>query len=128
MLLSSYTVSSLTYVLPTELGFHVEYYFLELVPIVLNLTVCIVCTARIMDFFEKRNQTGAREEGEAGLDGVERRNQTGQDEAGGSLFFEIGKHLNTMVLVLMILGCEFDVPSLHMSGYGLLCHFTSVLL
>ena len=106
MLLSSYSVFGLTYVLPTELGVNMEYYFLEIVPIVIMLTACVVCTSRVMDYFERRSRRGAqgRPEVERQID-PERENE----EAKRSLLFQIGEQLNAIVLLLMMLGCKFYV-------------------
>ena len=106
MLFSSYAVWGLLYFLPKELGANVEYTMLELVPIVLNLTVCIIFTSLLMDFFEKRNRQNERRNQEA-EDGAGQNDPALRIDEGGSFFSQIVQILNTMVLLLVMLGCEF---------------------
>ena len=106
MLFSSYAVYGLMYFLPKELGVNVEYYMLEILPIVLNLTVCIIFTSLLMDFFEKRNRQNERDNQEA-EDGAGQNDPDLRNDEGVGLFSEIVQQLNTMVLMLVMLGCEF---------------------
>ena len=113
MLLSSYTVFSLTYTLPTELGVNAEFYFLELVPIILMFTLCVVFTSRVLAYFEKRNQGGAQGEDDG----------RHVEDAKSSFLYQIFDQLNTIVLLLMMLGCKlFEI------GRTLPCHHTVRLL
>ena len=109
MLLSSYAVFGLTYILPTQLGAHLEYYFLELVPITLNLTLCVIFTSDVMLYFEKRDQKGAQSEREGGRDISELTDESMRRTGGttNAFVFDVGTHLNTIALLLMMLGCKF---------------------
>ena len=114
MLLSSYAVYGLMYILPTQLGAHLEYYFLELVPITLNLTVCVIFTSNLMLYFERRNRKGAESERESGRDISELSNESMRQNGGGTtstFLLHLVTHLNTIVLVLMMLGCKFGPAS-----------------
>ena len=106
MLFSGYAVYGLMYFLPQELGANVEYYMLEVIPIVLNLTVCIIFTSLLMDFFENRNRQNERGNQEA-EDGAGQNDPALRNDKGRSLFSEIVQILNMMVLLLVMLGCEF---------------------
>ena len=106
MLFSGYAVYGLMYFLPQELGANVEYYMLEVIPIVLNLTVCIIFTSFLMDFFEKRNRRNERGNQEA-EDGAGQNDPALRNDEGRNPFSQIVQILNTIVLVLVMLGCEF---------------------
>ena len=109
MLLSTCAVSGLTYVLPRQLGVHVEYYFLELVSITLRITACVVFTSWIMDYFQKRDRKGARGEREAGPGGERNDPASQNDQDGHALLPVFAQVTNWIVLVLMMTGCELLV-------------------
>ena len=113
MLLSSYAVFGLTYILPTQLGAHLEYYFLELVPVTLTLTLCVIFTSHFMHYFERRNQKRAQSEHEGGRDISELTNESMRRNGGTTSTFlsRISDPLNTIVLVLVMLGCKFGIAS-----------------
>ena len=111
MLLSGLAAFGLTYVLPTQLEGHLEYYFLELVPITLNLTFCVIFTSALMDFFERRDRNRVRDEREVGAGaGAGEQNDPApprNDEDGASILAQIAQIANTTTLLLIMLGCEF---------------------
>ena len=123
MLLSGLTVYGLTYVLPTLLGGQLEYYFLELVAIILQLTVCVIFTSLLMDFFERRDRHGARGEHEVGASAGGERNNS-NDEDGNSVLAMLAQIANTTFLMLMMLGCKFSVHCCYTadeeSGYNMM--------
>ena len=106
MLFSGYAVYGIMYFLPKELGVNVEYYMLEVVPIVLNLTVCIIFTSLLMDFFEKRNRKNERGNPET-EDGAGQNDPALRNDEGRIHFSQLVQVLNVMVLILVMLGCEF---------------------
>lgn len=109
MLLSSYTAWSLTYHLPTQLGVHTDYYFLELIPFALNGTLCVVFAAVVMDYFERRDRVsnGANREAE---DDNEPNDQALPNER-RNFFRKALQLLNTMILLLTMLACKFAAPA-----------------
>jgi len=111
MLLSGLAVFGPTYVLPKLLGAQLEYYFLELVAITLQLTVCIIFTSLLMDFFERRDRDGARGERDVGAGAGGERNDSAprNDEGGNRVLAIVAQVANTTFLVLIMVGCEFSV-------------------
>ena len=115
MLFSGLVASGLTYVLPTRLGAHLEFYFLELVPIILNLTFCVIFTSALMDFFERRDRNRVRGEREVGAGAGARAGEQNDpapprnNEDGASFLAQIAQLANTTTLLLIMLGCEFSV-------------------
>ena len=116
MLLSGYTVFSLTYFLPTGLGAHLEFYFLELVALALNLTLCVIFTSYFMQYFELRDRQNNRGDQEGQEEG-EREDQASRNKGKNNMIVQI---LNLMVLLLVMLGCKFESLKLCFPSRSLL--------
>ena len=108
MLISTLCVAGFIYVLPISLGGQLHYYFGDVVPMLLQGTVCVVFTAEVMKFFYKRDrrQGGDSAAQEQPGNEVGDEDHEGQEESQGfNCFQETLRQLNMLSICVVVLGC-----------------------
>ena len=107
MLLSSYFVYGLAYVLPATLGARLEYYQLDIVPVGIMFTACLVLTATVMGWFEQRDRRrviGQPAESAAATVEISPEEEDAAEEEASSLAKDVLEEVNTIVLVGCLIG------------------------
>ena len=109
MLVSSLCVAGLLYILPISLGAQMHYYFADVVPILLSMSVCVVFTAEAMRFFYRRDhqQGGDTAVHEQSQNDVGDNEDHGDEEErkGLDCYKQTLRQLNITFIGLFSLGC-----------------------
>ena len=101
-------VAGFLYLLPISLGAQVHYYFADAVSLLLQMTVCVVFTAQVMQFFYRRD----RQQGDDAAVQEQSQNEVGnEDQDDGEerkdldCFEESVRQLNMIFLAAVAAGC-----------------------
>tara|TARA_A100001015_G_scaffold243488_1_gene278479 strand:+ start:1209 stop:2015 length:807 start_codon:yes stop_codon:yes gene_type:complete len=108
MLISTLVVAGFLYILPISLGAQMHYYFADAVSIILQMSVCVVFTARVMQFFYRRD----RQQGDDEAVQEQSQNESGdenqeddEERKDFDCFAETVRNLNQFVLAAVAAGC-----------------------
>ena len=105
------TFATITYILPTWFGAHIDYYHLSVLPIVLTATFGVVATAQIMKYFARRDQNA---EGRRHREDHLENESPGASEAATnaaepSWIETFIENINSILLMTAVVGCELFV-------------------
>ena len=108
MLSSTLFTGGLFYILPVSLGVPLEYYFGDAVSFLLGFTVCVLFTAKVMQFFRKRDlQRGVVADREERDNVVADEDGVGEVAKKGGCFQEAVSELNVIAIASVAMGCWF---------------------
>ena len=108
MLISTLVAAGFLYLLPISLGAQMHYYFTDAVPIILQMTVCVVFTAQVMQFFYRRDHQQGGDEAvqEQSQNEVGNMDQEDDEERKDiDCFAETVRQLNMIFLAAVAAGC-----------------------
>ena len=108
MLISTLVAAGFLYLLPISMGAQMHYYFADAVSIILQMTVCVVFTALVMQFFYRRD----RQQGDDAAVQEQSQNEVGNEDQDDDeerkdldCFKEAFKQLNIIFLAAVAAGC-----------------------
>ena len=108
MLISTLVVAGFFYNLPISLGAQMHYYFADAVSILLELSVCVVFTAKVMQFFYRRDhqQGGDTVVPEQSQNEICHENHQDQEERKTlDCFGETLRNINIFFIAAVAVGC-----------------------